>query len=87
VERREGSRLVTSGLYTRVRNPLYSVYLVELIGFVLIAPNLVTASAFVMVLLPILYRIPWKNGCWRNVTARNTRTYRSTTKRLIPFIY
>ena len=47
VDPTEATELVTTGLFARVRNPIFSAMLAALLGLALAVPNLIALSAFI----------------------------------------
>lgn len=84
---REGHQLVIHGLYRFTRNPMYLGVITALIGLPMFASSLsgvLTMSA----LIPIfLIRIRLEEKLLTEAFQEQYQKYKSTTKRLIPFIF
>jgi protein-S-isoprenylcysteine O-methyltransferase Ste14 len=87
IEIRPEHKLVVSGIYSVLRHPLYSLYLVEMIAFVMIKWNYVSLIAIFPVILGIIRRIEEEERILADVFGKQFEVYRNTTKKLIPFIY
>lgn len=81
-----GGRLVTTGIYSAVRHPLYAFYLLELIAFLLIRPNLISAAGLILASWATLYRIRGEESRLAERFGERYLQYRQTTKALIPGI-
>ena len=84
---REGHRLVTHGLYRFTRNPMYLGVITALIGLPMFASSLygvLTMSALVPI---FLIRIRLEVKLLTEEFQDQYHKYKSTTKRLIPFIF
>ncbi len=84
---REGHQLVTHGLYRFTRNPMYLGVITALIGLPMFASSLygvLTMSALVPI---FLIRIRLEEKLLTEEFQEQYQKYKSTTKRLIPFIF
>jgi len=88
VQLQEGHEVVETGIYKRVRHPLYLGYVLEWM-----APPLILGSpaGFLFVTLPILagvlQRIPREEGLLIEGLGERYRAYMARTKRLIPGVW
>lgn len=57
VDRRETTPLVTAGLFSMVRNPIYSGGLLAAAGFLLMVPNALSAVALAMLLMGLQIQV------------------------------
>jgi len=83
----EGQRLVTDGLYRRIRHPLYVGEITRNLGFTLI---LTSGYGFALVLLGsmfLLFRIRREERMMLEEFGDEYRAYMAHTWRLIPHIY
>jgi len=83
----EGQRLVTDGLYRRIRHPLYLGEMTRNLGFTLI---LTSGYGFALVLLGsvfLLFRIPREERMMLEEFGDEYREYMRRTWRLIPHVY
>lgn len=85
VDETERTGLVTSGVFARVRNPIFTAMVVATVGLVLLVPNVVALMALVVLLaaLQIQVRLVEEPYLARTHGARYER-YRSTTGRFLP---
>ncbi len=77
-------RLVTTGIYSAVRHPLYAFYLLELIAFLLVRSNIISAVAVILASWATLYRIRGEEAWLLERFGERYLQYRQTTKALIP---
>lgn len=85
VDEREETELVTGGLFSFVRNPIFSAMLVAVAGLALMVPTWVTIVAFVSLLLAVELQVryveePYLLRTHGDVYAR----YAATTGRFVP---
>ncbi len=83
----EGQRLVTDGLYSRIRHPLYLGEIARNLGFTLI---LTSGYGFALVLLGsvfLLFRIRREERMMLDEFGDEYREYIARTWRLIPHVY
>jgi len=59
IDPREKTALITDGLFAVVRNPIFTGVVVAAAGFVVMVPNVVSAVAFVCVLLGLQMQVRW----------------------------
>lgn len=79
--------LVTSGIYSYIRHPIYTGMLCMGFGTLLVYP-VVQAAAFCLILLIMfLSRIPREERLMSKTFPKEYPSYRKRTKALIPFIY
>jgi len=79
--------LVTSGVYSVIRHPIYLFYMIEMIALVFIKFNYISLTALIAVILATLYRVEKEDQLLLTVFKERFETYSGRTKRLIPFIY
>ena len=79
--------LVTTGMYAKIRHPIYGFYLLEMIGILLVRPNVVSAACFAAVAAAALYRIRWEESVLAKAFGEKYADYKRHTKKLIPGIY
>jgi len=78
-------RLVTNGVYRRVRHPMYSSFLVLGVGQALLVPNWIAGfSGLAAVLLLIAVRLPREEAMMIDQFGDQYRDYRRRTGALVP---
>ncbi len=87
VETSPDHELVTSGVYSVIRHPIYLFYMVEMIALVVIKFNYISLAALIAVIFATLYRIEKEDELLLTVFGEQFGTYSMKTKRLIPFVY
>ncbi|NWF95703.1 MAG: isoprenylcysteine carboxylmethyltransferase family protein [Candidatus Thorarchaeota archaeon] len=88
IEIREGHTLVTTGLYARVRHPMYSGGLVGIIAFGLVF-RCVAVMLFAIALFFVVFQKRWKREeqLLEQEFGEQYREYMKRTRRLIPGVY
>ena len=85
---REGHRLVTAGIYRRIRHPMYAaIYMVALAQAVLV-PNYISGSAMLAAFTAmVLLRVGPEEQMMVDRFGDEYRAYAARTKRLIPGVW
>lgn len=85
---RDGARLVTRGIYSKVRHPGYLAELLAFAGIAVAFNHPFTSSAsFLLPLAAFLYRIRLEERALKAGYGKEYEEYAGRTSRLIPFIY
>jgi protein-S-isoprenylcysteine O-methyltransferase Ste14 len=85
LEVREGHRLVTEGVYRRVRHPMYSALLLFSLGQALSGANWIAGPAYLAVMLPLVaLRLGPEEAMMRAKFGAEWDAYAARTPRLIP---
>lgn len=84
---RSEHQLVKTGVYAKVRHPLYAFYLLEMAALMLICWNITSLIAFFCVLLATLPRIQREEALLSDAFGEVFEAHRKKSKRLIPYIY
>ena len=79
--------LITDGVYSRIRHPLYLFYAMEMLGLLLIRFNWISLAMLAVDLVNTVYRIRREEILLDQRYGSRYREYCRTTKRLIPFIF
>ena len=88
LEVRENHRLVTDGVYRKVRHPMYTSLLVFSIGQALALPNFVAGPAYlVAMVVMIVFRLSTEERLMLDTFGAEYEAYRSRTKRLMPGVW
>jgi protein-S-isoprenylcysteine O-methyltransferase Ste14 len=86
LELREDHALVTSGIYARVRHPMYVALLLHGVGQALVVPNLIAGPSFLVPFaLLVLVRLPKEEQMMRDAFGPAYEGYAAKTPRLLPF--
>ncbi len=84
---RENHQLITHGPYRLVRHPIYFGVLIAILGVPVYAPSLF-GFLILLLLIPIfLFRIKMEEEMLTEFFGDEYRAYRTTTKKLIPFLF
>ena len=88
LEVREQHRLITEGVYHRIRHPMYSALVLYSLGHALVIPNWVAGPAN-LVAFAILFtlRVQAEERMMSDVFGDEYTTYAARTKRLIPGVW
>lgn len=81
------SRLITSGIYSIIRHPLYIFYAFEMIGLLMIKFNYISFCALIIYILAVEYRTKREELLLYNKYGEKYVNYRKITKKYIPYIY
>lgn len=88
LEVREGHRLVTEGIYGRVRHPMYLALLVYSAGQALVLPNYVAGPSYgVAMVLLLALRLGPEERMMLAEFGEEYEAYRRRTKRLVPGVW
>ena len=82
---REGSKLITTGIYTWVRHPMYSSVIVMMLGFLLSTPTLVETALWCILIAVLLLKAKREESLWLNHDEAY-EAYKNSTKLFIPYI-
>ncbi len=88
LELRDNHQLVTSGVYARIRHPMYTALFVYGIAQAILIPNWLAGPSF-LVAFTLLYcfRIGKEEEMMRERFGALYREYMASTKRLVPFLF
>lgn len=88
LEVREGHRLITHGIYRRIRHPMYLALFLYSLGQALMIPNWIAGpSYFVPFALLFASRLGREEGMMREEFGKDYDAYVARTKRLIPGVW
>ena len=88
LEVREEHRLITNGIYRRIRHPMYSALLLYSLGQALALPNWIAGPSYgVAMLLLIALRLGPEERMMREAFGSEYEAYGRRTKRLIPGVW
>ena len=81
----ENHSLVTDGVFSRIRHPMYSAHLLWAIAQILLLQNWIAGPAFLVVQIPLyLRRIPAEERMMLGQFGEEYREYMGRTGRLFP---
>lgn len=84
---REGHQLVTHGLYRLTRNPMYFGVILALVGLPMFASSWQGVLTMLLLVPIFLIRIRLEEKLLAETFKGQYQEYKSTTKRLIPFLF
>jgi protein-S-isoprenylcysteine O-methyltransferase Ste14 len=85
---REEHRLVTHGVYSAVRHPMYSAFLLYSLGQALVVPNWIVGPSYgVAMSVLIAFRLGPEERMMLEAFGKDYEAYRRRTKRLIPALW
>ncbi|MCY2959293.1 MAG: protein-S-isoprenylcysteine O-methyltransferase [Planctomycetota bacterium] len=85
---RENHRLVTEGVYRRIRHPMYSGLLLFSLGQAVTVPNWIAGPSYLVVMvLLVALRLGPEEGLMRGTFGARYDAYVRTTKRLVPGVW
>ncbi len=85
LEIKEGQTLVTSGVYSHIRHPMYAAHWLWAVSQVLLLQNWIAGPAFLVTFLPMyLYRVPREEQMMTENFGDEYRSYMKRTGRIIP---
>lgn len=88
LEVRETHRLVTEGLYHRVRHPMYLALLIYSAGQALVVPNFVAGSSYALAMtILVAFRVGPEEQMMLERFGEEYRDYMARTKRLVPGVW
>ena len=85
---RENHRLVTHGIYRRVRHPMYLALFVYAAGQALVLPNWLAGPSYAVAMAILFaFRVGPEERMMREEFGTDYAAYRATTKRLVPGVW
>ena len=85
--RKEHHELIQNGPYRLVRHPIYTGFLLGMLGFALTVGTLVAYSAVLLGLAALLLRIVIEEKLMDEIFPSSYKEYANRVKRLIPFVW
>jgi len=83
---KENCELVTSGIYTYLRHPMYLSVLMMMLGIAITYFTYYEFALYTLLVMILLIKLFYEEGLWQCHNPRYN-DYISKTKRLIPFIF
>jgi protein-S-isoprenylcysteine O-methyltransferase Ste14 len=88
LEVREQHKLVTEGVYRRIRHPMYTALLLYSLGQALVIPNWLAGPSYLVVMtLLVAFRLGPEERLMREHFGADYETYAARTKRLVPGVW
>jgi protein-S-isoprenylcysteine O-methyltransferase Ste14 len=88
LEIRQGHRLVTNGIYARLRHPMYTSFIALTLSQALLLPNWIVGPAGLVAYgVFILLRIPPEEQLLLRQFGDDYRVYMARTQRIIPWVW
>ena len=88
LEIREQHRLITEGIYRRIRHPMYTALVLYSVGHALVIPNWVAGpSTLIAFVILFALRVRPEEEMMANEFGREYAAYAARTKRLVPGIW
>lgn len=88
LEIKDSHKLITDGVYSRVRHPMYSAFFLWALAQALLLPNLVAGlSGFVGFGILFFFRVGREEQMMREAFGAEYDAYMARTKRVIPGVY
>ena len=82
-----GHTLVTTGIYTTIRNPSYLGLILGTLGWALVFRSIVGIVLTALILIPLVARMNAEENLLREHFGAEYDAYWARTKRLIPWVY
>ena len=82
---KEGSTLITTGIYKYVRHPMYTSVIGMLLGVLISTPTLFEILLFIMLIVVLLLKAKKEESLWLEHD-ETYQTYKNKSKFFIPFI-
>ncbi|TCT07585.1 protein-S-isoprenylcysteine O-methyltransferase [Aquabacter spiritensis] len=88
LELRDAHRLITSGVYARVRHPMYSAFFLWALAQALLLPNLLAGfSGLIGFGILFFLRVGEEEAMMREAFGAEYDAYCARTKRVVPYLY
>ena len=82
---REGSKLITTGIYAWVRHPMYTSVIVMMLGFLVSTPTIVEILLWLILIIVLLLKAKREESLWLEHDEMY-EAYKKSTKLFIPYI-
>jgi protein-S-isoprenylcysteine O-methyltransferase Ste14 len=88
VKRVPGHRLVTTGIHSYIRHPMYTGLLMLIVGICMALQSIAGIVATLVLLVPVgIYRIHIEEAFLLKEFGKEYKSYMKKTKRLVPFVW
>ncbi len=82
---KENAKLITTGIYSYIRHPMYLSVLLMMLGVFVGSPSMVEAIFFILLTLVLVLKAKKEEAIWSSETQEYIE-YKKRTKLFIPFI-
>jgi protein-S-isoprenylcysteine O-methyltransferase Ste14 len=82
---KEGSSLVTTGIYQYIRHPMYSAVIIMMTAVVLVTPTAIEGLLLLLLIMVLFLKAKREEEIWSEANEAY-EAYRQRTKYFIPFI-
>ena len=82
---KEGSILITSGIYAYIRHPMYSSVIIMMLAFLISTPNLQEGLLFLTLIIVLILKAKREESLWIEHDEEYA-CYKERTKLFIPFV-
>ena len=83
---KENCKLVTGGIYSYIRHPMYLSVILSMLGITTIYFTYYEVSLFILLVITLLVKLFYEESLWK-CHGTEYGQYMKKTKRLIPFIF
>ena len=87
VELKKGHELITSGIYSYIRHPIYAGMMFIMLGTVLVFPTILEVIILILVYVTFIFRMIKEEELMGKTFSKEYSQYKKKTKMLIPFIF
>jgi protein-S-isoprenylcysteine O-methyltransferase Ste14 len=83
---KEDCMLVTTGIYSHIRHPMYLSVLLSMLGIAIIYFTYYEVTLYLLLVITLLVKLFYEESLWK-CHGPEYEQYMKTTKRLIPFVF
>lgn len=87
IDIKKGHELITTGVYSYIRHPIYAGVLLMGLGTIFVSPSFAIILIFLFVFIMFLLRIRIEERLMAKLFPKGYSSYKKQTKMLIPFIW
>lgn len=85
-EIKKDGKLITSGIYSYIRHPMYASVLVMMLGITILYPSQYEYTLYWLLIIVLLIKLFHEESLWKFENQQYLE-YMKTTRRLVPFIF
>lgn len=82
---KEGSQLITTGIYNYIRHPMYSAVIIMMVAVLIVTPTLVESLLLIMLMVVLVLKAKREEKIWSQKDEAY-KDYIKRSKHFIPFI-